>query len=60
LSVRNAETGSSGLLMDYGCEKEYAEDSYARKIFGACGKERLPRRERGTGSTGTESALIFS
>jgi hypothetical protein len=29
------------------------------EIFGACGKERLPRRKQGTGSTGTESALIF-
>jgi hypothetical protein len=25
----------------------------------ACGNERLPRHKQGTGSTGTESALIF-
>ena len=28
-------------------------------IFEACGNERLPRRERSTGSTGTEGAPIF-
>ena len=29
------------------------------KISEVCDKERLPRRKQGTGSIGTESALIF-
>jgi len=50
---------SPWLLTGCGCEKECAEDLYTWKIFGACGNERLPRHKRGTGSIGTESALIF-
>ena len=43
------------ILAEYGCESHRAEDPN----FKACGEESLPRHEQGTGSTGTESALIL-